>query len=841
MLDMAMAAIPRSSCFVDASSARGDLARRAISELKWVGNWSASPGYPFQFAHSDLRSLVEHDAHALVLLAVNVLDRWMSISPEECRSMDPQQLTDQLYSWPNRVFIKNEPHSLEKARAGRWRIVVGVSAPVVLAQRVLLGAQHRLMVECCEETPSSIGLGLNDLAIDALFAKAEMVKDSGGLTSSDQSGYDWRSWWFWAEQVATAWVRATGAVGRWRNGLYNMAYCIMASYFVLSNGDIYRLMHVAVTRSGNLDTGPGNSILRLLLNLYTRSYLREIGYTTIPASKLPCISMGDDCVESFGCPVDAEILVDIFARMGFKLTDVFISPDGSTFEFCSARFSKLPERGCAVLSWPRILYRLLSGGCQPSHLEQFKYELRHLQGPGVEVTLADLLAFIDWAGSGREPVSGPINTTENRVLHSGLCSRDMSKVSKSKKGRAGTAKPGRDAELRAGAKKISQAMPTKALGFQMKTISDPLTHQDLAIMSYLHTLADPWVEDPAGVPLMAGGTLMRRTVKAQLKFEVQATANASGFACVLLACDGWTGDATLAPVRYAAYSGATQGYPVWYTGATFAGTSLPAAANSTATTGLNAVQMPLLDGQVTSTSNVRMVAAGIRVFSDASVTTAQGKLCVVATSRPYGTAAQGALQSSSYATISTLPTDVMSFQSQPCAGWNAGHSLYAVAIPSDPECFTFFNPATTGQATVSYPQLGAILTGAASGQTFTAQLVMDYEFDIGVSNLTGVDTDPVAVTTKENLVPHIAMMHEGKTGKGNANQGLGMQAMLAQTALTRPSKLPALLKPSDGLLSKVGGAAQAALGWAAKKGLDYVRGFAKGVPILGGIMNVLGL
>lgn len=410
-----------------------------------------------------------------------------------------------------------------------------------------------------------------------------------------------------------------------------------------------------------------------------------------------------------------------------------------------------------------------------------------------------------------------------------------------KKGKAGAKKPSRDAELRAVAKQVSQKMPTKALSYQVKTVADPLTHQDLAIVSYLHTLGDPWVEDPAGVPLMAGGTLMRRTVKAQIKFEVQAVANSSGFACVGLNCDGWVGDATQVLRAFASYSGGTQGYPLWYTNASYVGTTIPGAVATTATSGLLAVQMPLLDGQVTSSSNVRMVAAGMRVFSDSAVNTAQGKLAIVATSRPYGSAAQGSLQGSSYATISTLPTDVASFQSEPCAGWKSGHSLYAVAIPSDPDCFAFFNPPTSGISVFSYPQLLAVLSGAAANQTFTAQVVMDYEFDIGISNLTGVDTDPLVVTSAADLVPHISQMHAGKVGKGNANKGLGAQAFLAQTAMTRPAKIAAIVRPSPSLLSTIGGAAKAALGWAASKGLDYIKGFARGVPALGGIMSAFGV
>jgi len=698
------------------------------------------------------------------------------------------------------------------------------------------------MVDNVDTTSACIGLGLNDDSIEVLLQKVSRVVDPSGLVSSDQSGYDWRLFWFWANIVSTIWVRATAATGRWENALRNMAFSLITSWFVLSNGDMYALLALAVQRSGGLDTGPGNSVLRSCLNLTVRLYLQEKVQNRIALRGLPCICMGDDCVESFGVVVDADTLVSVFAGFGFKLTDVVIS-NGDEFEFCSARFRKNKDGwDCEVLSWPRMLFRLLCQEPHPSFLEQFCYELRHLKGSFGGPTLNDLCAFIHWVDWERKSIGDPINSSDWRVPQAGD-TLVMSKANQKpkNKGRAGSSKPTRDNELRAAAKQVSRKMPTKALAYQVKTISDPLTHQDVAIVSYLHTLGDPWVEDPAGVPLMAGGTLMRRTVKAQIKFECQAIANVSGFACVGVNCDGWVGDNQAAPTRFASYVGGSQGFPAFFTQNTYVGTSTPTAAQTNSTTGLGTLQLPLLDGQVTSTTNVRLVAAGLRVFSDAAVNTAQGKLCVAATSRPYGQAAQGSFNGTTYATISTLPTDVMSFQTEACAGWKSGHSLYAVAIPSDPNCFQFFTPPASGTVAWSYPQLCAILTGGASGQTFTAQIVYDYEFDIGISNLTGVDTDPIAVSSLPELAPHIAQMHGGKTGKGTWNQGLGAQAFLAQTAMTRPSKLPAILRPSDSVLGTIGSTAKAALSWAARKGLDYIKGFARGVPLLGGVMGALGI
>jgi len=334
---------------------------------------------------------------------------------------------------------------------------------------------------------------------------------------------------------------------------------------------------------------------------------------------------------------------------------------------------------------------------------------------------------------------------------------------------------------------------------------------------------------------------MRRTVKAQLKFEIQAaTSGPNAIAFVAMAMDNWYGPTGAAGYQYASYSGGTQGYPIWYTNTSYVSASTPAAGATVATAGLLSQQLPLLDGQVTSTSNVRLVAAGMRVFSDAPVNTAQGKLCIATTSRPGGTAAQGTFISTNYSTISSIPTDVMSFQTEPCAGWKAGHSMYAVAIPSDPNCFQFFNPPATGNADYRNPQIIAILSGGAAGQTFTAQCVYDYEFDVGVSNVTGIDADPNVAVDMSQLTPYVSQMHSGKTGKGNSNKGLGAQAFLTHSALTRPQIIPSVVNAPSSVLATLGGAAQSALGWAANQGVKFLKDTFRGIPLVNGAMKLLG-
>jgi len=352
-------------------------------------------------------------------------------------------------------------------------------------------------------------------------------------------------------------------------------------------------------------------------------------------------------------------------------------------------------------------------------------------------------------------------------------------------------------------------MPTRALQQQASALLSPLTRQEEAILEYAHTLTNPWVEEPSGVPLILGsGTV--RTNKCQVIYEGTATANSSGFAFAAMAMDGWytssaDPDAQL-PAQYTSYSGGTQGFPIWYTGGTYNGnggvnpTKLPAASDTTAVTGLNSIAAKLLDGTVNSQTGVRQVAAGLRVFSDAAAQSAQGKLAIVAFSEPTATAANGGSPLTDYATTSGMPQDLVSFQSKPCAGWRSGEVLHAVAVPTSTPAFQFLKPPATGATTFGYPQLCAMLTGGASGQTFTFQIVYDYEFTFSMTNLTGVSDDPVysvgvgAVTNVHNNIAAQGVTTAGPLTLTSGKGPKGIKAALQHVHDTMPGRAPQILQ-----------------------------------------------
>jgi len=407
------------------------------------------------------------------------------------------------------------------------------------------------------------------------------------------------------------------------------------------------------------------------------------------------------------------------------------------------------------------------------------------------------------------------------------------------------------------ARAVSKSMPTRGLSQQMSALMSPLTRQEEATLEYAHTLANPWIEQPGGCPLVLGsGTV--RTNKAQLIFEGQAQANEEGFAFVAVQMDGWTPIFTGTDQQneqtyhYTTAQGTPVGWPIWYSNHGYAGgtggtpTSLPADSDDNTILGLVPVATKILDGTVNSSTMIRQVACGLRVFSDAPAISAQGKLCIVATSDPTANAATGGLSLATYEGLSGMPQDLVSFQTRPCAGWKSGEALHAVAIPNNPLCFQLNDAnVTPGWRAFVDPQLAAILTGGEPYQTFTWQVVYDYEFSFSMTNITGVADDPIynaGTGAVGNIVA--GMTQQGATRPGhlaltNGKNPLGAKAWLSHIHATQPGRAPAILQMAS-KPSPTGGGWFNNLGKALKPAAQAGLGLLSSIPGVGGVLGKLG-
>jgi hypothetical protein len=765
-------------------------------------NWQGSPGYPFAMKWQTNADMIKYDYHDFVVAVLDLLIKWRDTPHEEVAALSAEEAYLRGLYWPQRLFVKREPHSDKKLLEGRLRLIQHESIVVSVAHAILLQDLLDVMIANHSNSPIKTGMGLDQQGIGEIWRWVQKMAESCDLISCDVSCWDWTvAFWLllFAIEVYIELRHARGSL--WERMLRNGLTLQPGAIVVLSDGRAYVKGEPTGVTSGGRSTAAGNSVMRISLAQF-RDYTPAASlYERSPPVHA---AMGDDDIESLpvgGIPA----LLERYEQLGFRITDILQVTKGGKFDFCSHLF--LDENTAIPQSWQRTIYKLLNRKFSDEDLQAWLYEMRHLSDPRSLIKLVDLVDFLHWVGWLPTP-----DYAQNLIVpHCALLFEQrilQMKGGKSKQ-RVKAAKAGNQPLAKQTRAVAKGNLPTRALKQQMSSLISPLTRQEEATLEYAHTLANPWIEEPAGCPLILGsGTV--RTNKAQLTFEGSSIANSAGFAFVAVDLDGWVTvgpDATDAlPVQFTSYSGGTQGTPIWYSAANFAGgtggttTSLPAATDTTAITGLLSQPTKLLDGTVNNRTGVRLVAAGLRVFSDAAVNTAQGKLAVIAASQPTNTKANGGLPLAAYADISGAPQDLVSFETRPCAGWKSGEALHVVGIPTDPSAFQLNDLPAAGSTAFGYPQLAAILTGGASGQTFTWQVVFDYEFTFSMTNLTGVSDDPIynaGPGAISNITSSMAQQGAAKAGPmalTNGKNTVGVKGWLSHVHATQPGRAPEVLK-----------------------------------------------
>jgi hypothetical protein len=424
------------------------------------------------------------------------------------------------------------------------------------------------------------------------------------------------------------------------------------------------------------------------------------------------------------------------------------------------------------------------------------------------------------------------NTTQQQSSFHGMPGKDKSTDKKGRKARTAVRRPA-NAALAAAAK-VPNRLP-KALGNQLRSLSDPLTRQDEAIFGYLNTVADPFITVPCGVPLIlgSGGVI---TEKAAIPRTFTVKANAAGFGFLTMNADGWIAEATY---QYASYSGGSQGSNVWYTDgvAAYAGVALPAVAATTATVGLVSSATTLVDGSWVANTNLRMIGMGLQVWSDDAELTTKGDIYVISTSEPYGAAAQGALPGTTEAILTGLNAAIVSLETRPLAGWVSGQVMSTAAIPSDAQCFKFVQPVAVGNQTFGYPQIGVMMTGCASGQTLKVKTIVLYEYEKTQTNRVGDVAEPTLSAPESDISG--GLNHLSKLGASNGyaaphvpsgiHGGKGTQAFVNHLTDSRPLKVPSLVAEMKNPSMDWGATAKHALSWGAKKAASFLPSWASGI------------
>lgn len=383
----------------------------------------------------------------------------------------------------------------------------------------------------------------------------------------------------------------------------------------------------------------------------------------------------------------------------------------------------------------------------------------------------------------------------------------------------------------------------------LNTFREIFTKEDEHVLAYLETVTDPFAKKNAGVPVGLGAFALE-TDKFQVILEGDAYAGGGGVAVVTVDCDGWAESANGAAPAYqfASYNGGAQGNPVFYSakGNTNANTTgFPA--NGTVPSGTTYVGQPLpspIEPAWNAQTRVRLVSAGLEIFSDASQNNATGKVMVCSSVLPYeATVGKGGIQGATFAQISSTPQKLIERAEAPLAGWKSGHVMRAFAIPSQAAAFEMNSMPAAGLLNVAYPILGAIGIGMADGQSFSWRVVFNYEAMADFSLKTNtVEREVVDVGSQRvsnslrGLKPHTvtppapaAKIAARPLSMAAALQDMGGRDPMRANKILEMVARPAAIQ-SNGFLTS----ASNALGKIANSGL------LKKVPVVGGLLDGIG-
>jgi len=342
----------------------------------------SSPGFPLCILFDTNGKLfdVRYDAvERAVVERLNLLKDF-----DTTQNLLGQELVVRGLCDPCKLFVKQEPHKLEKLQEGRVRLIASVSIIDNMIARLLFGPQNDTEIENWQDCPSKPGMGLHDEGLEQLDNEVRSKMNSSLLAEADISGWDFsmQSWDFDEDLERRAHLNG-GHNSLWYKVAKSHFYCMQRKLFVLSDGTLLEQQQPGIMPSGWYLTSSTNSFVRNLNSYYVQYSWHE--------HDMWCIAMGDDSVEKY-VPNAQEAYLALGKRC--KMYNI-IERD---FEFCSTRFP-LVGLGQPV-NIDKLLVNFLSLGSlndieKSLHYSEFLYNIRNLP-EDERISLIDFVKSTGW-------------------------------------------------------------------------------------------------------------------------------------------------------------------------------------------------------------------------------------------------------------------------------------------------------------------------------------------------------------------------------------------------------------------------------------------------------------
>ncbi len=305
---------------------------RYIDILKDSIKRDASPGVPYSISFRSNGQMLDSLGsyfNTLVLNRIECIMLWDGYFNER-KDLIEQNLMD-----PVRLFVKNEPHAIEKCQMGRFRLIMSVSLVDKMVEMVFNHHTNKQQIMNWDKIPSKPGMGFTKLMASKIYDSCK-ARGIHTLAAADVSGWDWsvKEWLLKAE--TTYRLRLQSKASEFYTHMMFMKSILDAnSVYQFSDGELVQCDFSGLQNSGKYNTSSGNSIMRIIVAFLVGS---DWGF-----------AMGDDCIETY-----IPNAQQAYLELGFRCKMYDRIQD--SFEFCSHIFT---PTGCYALNVNKSLMRLL--------------------------------------------------------------------------------------------------------------------------------------------------------------------------------------------------------------------------------------------------------------------------------------------------------------------------------------------------------------------------------------------------------------------------------------------------------------------------------------------------
>jgi hypothetical protein len=297
---------------------------------------TARPGFPFTGIFDDTEEFLDNfDITPDVIEYIE----WLSLetttkrigracSTEEKTELMKELINEGRWDLPE-TFVKNELHSNEKLKNGRYRLIFAFSVLHRLVQKVLFKPLNDQLVDDnkTNEKPSAARLGCGNSDRD--FENHDAMRKrwpEGKQASDDVQGWDMSCSEWKLMRIGENYLQQYSNQPDWlRPAMMNYMFMYSQCWAITSDGRVLHDPRSGVQFSGGGCTSKGNSDLRNIDHTYVFGDLYSM-------------TAGDDCLERVGERSEPSI-TEAYLQLGVHLKEMRIHEDTDDFEFCSHTFN----------------------------------------------------------------------------------------------------------------------------------------------------------------------------------------------------------------------------------------------------------------------------------------------------------------------------------------------------------------------------------------------------------------------------------------------------------------------------------------------------------------------